>query len=131
MVSEKDARIAALEMAGAKKFKKEIDSLQLARADDLRALKEQFDKRAALIAAMNSSRDSLDRSRDHGTREDCLDKLELREAESRRLRAYIDQLLAEVLKQADNVSVSIMTGLPRLQQVRGEEEERKRKRKCI
>lgn len=35
----------------------------------------------------------------------------MREAESRRLRAYIDQLLAEVLKQSDSVSVAIMTGM--------------------
>lgn len=41
MVSEKDQRIAVLEMAGAKKHKKDIDELNRERENDLQALKEQ------------------------------------------------------------------------------------------
>lgn len=116
MISEKDARIAALEMMDAKKHRQEIAALQAARAEDLAALRDQFSKRTELLAAMNSSRDSLDRSQPSSSREELLEKFQVLHEDGERLRTYIDQLLAEVLKQSDQVSVAIMTGLPRMQQ---------------
>ena len=66
---------------------------------------------------MDASRDmSLNQSRDSASREDLIERLEVRDANTSRLRRYIDQLLAEVLKQDDRVATAILTGLPRVQQ---------------
>lgn len=115
-LSEKDARIAALEMGDKKKHAAEIAELHQARAVDLAALREQFNKRSELMAGrLNTTRESLDRSRELSTRDDILDRLQLLFEDHERLRKYIDQLVAEVLKQSESMSMAILNGLPRMQ----------------
>eukprot|EP00048_Salpingoeca_helianthica_P004694 m.79958 g.79958 ORF g.79958 m.79958 type:complete len:1610 (+) comp13302_c1_seq3:284-5113(+) len=115
-LSEKDARIAALEMMDKKKHAAEITELQQARAVDLAALREQFNKRSELMAGrMNTTRESLNMSRELSTRDDILDRLQLLLDDHERLRKYIDNLVAEVLKQPEQLSMAILNGLPRMQ----------------
>lgn len=126
-VSDKDARIALLEQAGAKRHAAELEVLRREHAEDVRALKEQFARRAALAIpdGERSADGSFNMSGDphaggNGMPEVdaavLADQLENRETEIRRLRKYIDQLLGEILKQTERISAAIMTGLPRLQQ---------------
>jgi hypothetical protein len=49
-------------------------------------------------------------------RGDLLARLRGGEASALRLRAYVDQLLAEVLRQSDTLVAAILNGLPRVQQ---------------
>jgi hypothetical protein len=54
----------------------------------------------------------------YATEGDLVEHIQMHERTGRRLRFYVDALLAEVLKQKDDLMAAIMTGLPRLQQER-------------
>lgn len=54
-VEDKDSKIADLERQGAKKHAQHIAKLQIAREEDVRALKEQFDRRSALATTPDNS----------------------------------------------------------------------------
>ncbi len=52
----------------------------------------------------------------YATQGDLIERVQMHQRTGRRLRFYVDMLLAEVLKQKEDVMTAIMTGLPRLQQ---------------
>lgn len=106
-VEDKDSKIADLERQGAQKHADRIAKLQAAREEDVKALKEQFDKRAALAASPDNS--LVDKSTEEA--HDWAGELEDKEAEAARLRGYVDQLLGEVLKQNPDTASAIMTGM--------------------
>ncbi|EDQ87469.1 uncharacterized protein MONBRDRAFT_33287 [Monosiga brevicollis MX1] len=111
-VSDLDARIAQLEMAGATRHATEIGDLRRQREQDVQLLREQFEARQALAVSQQEAMHDTSREDENDSRE----KLENREVEAVRLRKYIDQLLGEILRQDEPVASAIMTGLPRLQQ---------------
>ena len=129
--SDLDEQIATLEMAGAKKHKAKIQDLLARRAEHVDALKEQFDKRAELLA-LNTSGDAepgyAPGEGDYGeygggggdagadADEDTAGTFVSRQADATRLRKYIDDLVAEVFSQDEAMAMTVMNGLPRLQQ---------------
>eukprot|EP00041_Stephanoeca_diplocostata_P025669 m.677460 g.677460 ORF g.677460 m.677460 type:complete len:839 (+) comp22796_c0_seq2:481-2997(+) len=119
-VSEMDVQIAALESDGAKKNRDQIQHLLQKRAEHVAALKQQFDKRSAMLHGDGSDRPSkLSESLTSigsEARMDLHETLELKQEDAVRLRKYIDQLMGEVLKQDEAASSAVFNGLPRLQQ---------------
>eukprot|EP00037_Helgoeca_nana_P027544 m.315910 g.315910 ORF g.315910 m.315910 type:complete len:1007 (+) comp27534_c0_seq2:238-3258(+) len=123
VVSEMDTKIAALEAAGAKKNREQIQTLIKERLVHVDKLKDQFDKQAEMLD--NSSRISevnmaaVILANENGGSDDSdlaelISDIELRHEDCARMRVYVSQLVSEVKKQEAAVSSVIMADLPQV-----------------